>query len=134
MKRPKGSKPADNPEGNKGLAFGQYWFVKYELDVGEKDRVREMIGKQELTGTAIIDRMIDGYKFSANWTDGGTTMLASLTCVNPTHMNAGGVLTGRGKDFKRAIAVLEYKLIQLDLYPSWRDYTETRREDDDKIG
>lgn len=108
------------------IPFSDFRFVRIELTEDEKQTFRALLDSGEFDGISPDDFVSQGCKVSFSAGDDAGTIICSVTCTDPTAVNAALVLTGRGRISTTALAVCMYKHIYLCSDGSWRE-GEARR-------
>lgn len=108
------------------IPFSDFRFVRIELTSAERDDCRSMLEAGEFESFSIDDYLAEGYKVSFNRDDAHDSTICSISQPDPTHQNAGLILTGRGRDSAAALGVVSYKSHYLCEDSLWRE-AESRR-------
>jgi len=108
------------------IPFSEMRFVRLELSEAEKQDFRSLLAAEEFTSD-FLDRVIRaGYKVSLGIDKNGGGFLCSIRAESRDLLDAGLILTGRGKTIATAVAVCEYKSNYLADENGWAA-AETRR-------
>lgn len=115
-----GGKRDDNRKDNSGtVPYGQMRFVRIELTEAEKQEFRALLAAQEFSWDFVDRVLLAGYKVTHSVDKNGGGFLCSIRAESTELLDAGLILTGRGKTVATAIAVCEYKFTYLAGDDGW---------------
>lgn len=123
-KRPRSKGTAISKTGK--IPFSDFRFVRIELTSTERDECRAMLEAGEFKSFSIDDYVAEGYKVSFSRDEAHDSTVCSVSQPDPTHQNAGLILTGRGSSATTALGVVSYKSHYLCEDTLWRE-AESRR-------
>jgi len=92
------------------VPFSDFVFITIDLTTEEKDDFKLWVADIDPIERVLRDLVTDGCKLSFSTGDNGNTAICSLSITDADDVNAGGVITARGKTADIALAVLLYKL------------------------
>jgi len=122
-----GGKRTDNRKDSGGtIPYTEMRFVRIELTETEKQDFRSLMAAEEFSGDFIDRVLLAGYKVTLSPDKNGGGFLCSIRAENRELLDAGLILTGRGKTVATAVAVCEYKSNYLADENGWLA-AETRR-------
>lgn len=108
------------------IPFAQMRFVRIEVTEAEKEEFRTLLESEEFSG-GFLDQCIEaGYKVTFSKDKNGRGTLCSVRAETTELLDAGLILTGRGKSSAVALAMCEYKSNYLADENGWLA-AETRR-------
>lgn len=116
------------------LSFNDYQFMSVELSRDQKTECRQDVLPHLDLLYAMDQMVVSGYKLSVSWTDGGRTVVASLSCTDAASPDAGLVLTARGPALFDAVGTLYYKYAHVIGERFWREYMQDTSESATDIG
>jgi len=92
------------------VQFSDFVFITIDLTTEEKEEFKSWVADIDPIERVLRDLVTEGCKLSFSTGDNGNTAICSLSITDAEDVNAGGVLTARGKTADIALAVLLYKL------------------------
>jgi hypothetical protein len=113
-------------DGDGTIPFSEMRFVRIELTEAEKEEFRALMANEEFTSDFLDKAVRAGYKVSFSLDKNGGGVLCSIRAESRGLLDAGLILTGRGKTIAVAVAVCEYKSNYLADENGWLA-AETRR-------
>lgn len=130
-----GARPASNRKDVSGtIPYGEMRFVRIELTEAEKQEFRALLAAEEFSPD-FTDRVLTaGYKVGLSVDKNGGGFLCSIRAEARELLDAGLILTGRGKTVAIAVAVCEYKSTYLADENGWLEAEIRRGGSYDDVG
>ncbi len=101
--------PKRNSSNPKAGSTYTHRFVRIELNTTTKEQFRALLADGEFTPGELDGFLQAGYSVRFSPTDGGKTIVCTVSCSLDSDPNNGLMLTGRGGDASTALAVCAYK-------------------------
>jgi len=122
-----GGKLKNNRKDSGGnVPYSEMRFVRIELTEAEKQEFKALLAAAEFSGDFLDRVLVAGYKVTLGVDKNGGGFLCSIRAEDRELLDAGLILTGRGKTTTIAVAVCEYKSNYLADEHGWLE-AETRR-------
>lgn len=109
-------------------------FVNLDLTTDTKAQFKALLADGEFDQSTVDEFLQSGYSVRFSATDGGKTIVCTVTCSVETDPNNGLMLSGRGGDSATALRVCLFKDTYLCENGAWASGELANREGGDNIG